>query len=91
MELIKTSESYNLTDTTDSWNVSGSVTKESNGIIRLSFSANMKESDEYIGNFNYTVNAEGNVSVNFDCGRTYDDALFAYGNALIDTVVAELN
>lgn len=91
MELIKTIESYNLTDTTDSWNISGSVTKENNGVIRLSFSANIKESGEYVGNFNYTVNAESNVSVNFDCGKNYEDALFAYGNTLIDTVVAELN
>lgn len=87
MELIKTSESYNLVDTTEIWNILGSVHKEINGLIRISISVSKIDTGDYIGNFNYTINTEGNVSVNFDCGKNYDEDLFNYGNVLVDKVV----
>lgn len=89
MELIKTSESYRITDSTDTWNTSGTVSKEHNGVTRMSISMNNTDGS-YIGNFNYTISGSGNVSVNFDCGRTYDEVVFAYGNSLIDQVITQL-
>ena len=90
MELVKTSESYNLVDTTEIWNILGSVHKEVNGLIRVSISVNKIADGNYVGNFSYTINTEGNVSVNFDCGKNYDSDLFAYGNLLVDQVVSQL-
>lgn len=90
MELKKTSESYNIIDTTDLWKISGNIYKEIEGITRINISVNLLESGEYVGNFNYTINNNNNVNVNFDCGRKVDDALFAYGNALVDQIVEQL-
>ena len=89
MELKKTSESYNIIDSTESWNISGNVNSYESGMIQINISINAI-SGEYIGNFNYTINEQNNVSVNFDCGRKVDDALFAYGNALVDQIVEQL-
>lgn len=89
MELIKTSESYNITDVTEQWNVNGTVNKSESGMIQINISVNAI-SGEYIGNFNYTINEQNGVNINFDCGREYDDALFAYGNALVDQIVEQL-
>lgn len=90
MELIKTSESYNITDVTEQWNVSGNVNKNKSGMIQINISVNAI-SGEYIGNFNYTINEQNSVNVNFDCGREYDDALFAYGNTLVDQITEQLS
>ena len=89
MELIKTSENYRLTDKTEQWNVNGSVNKNKSGMTQISISVSAT-TGEYVGNFNYTINEQNNVNVSFDCERTQDDALFAYGNALVDQVIAQL-
>lgn len=89
MELVKTSEAYRIADSTELWNITGTVNKYDTGMIQINISINAV-AGEYIGNFNYTINEQNNVSVNFDCGRKYDDALFEYGNALVDQIVEQL-
>lgn len=89
MELIKVSENYRITDSTELWNVSGNVNKNKSGMTQISISVNAN-SGEYIGNFNYTINEQNNVNVSFDCGKDQDDALFEYGNTLVDQIVSQI-
>jgi hypothetical protein len=55
MELKKTSESYNIIDSTESWNISGNVNSYESGMLQINISVSAI-SGEYIGTFNYVIN-----------------------------------
>ena len=65
-------------------------TEDPFSVFNLQRNINKIADGNYVGNFSYTINTEGNVSVNFDCGKNYDSDLFAYGNLLVDQVVSQL-
>lgn len=90
MELKKINENYTITDSTEVWNVSGNVNKESNGVIRINIAVNMLDNGNHVGNFNYNIYEGSNVNVSFDCPQETDEALFAYGNSLVDQIIAQL-
>ena len=90
MELKKINENYTITDSTEVWNVSGNVNKESNGVIRINIAVSMLDNGNHVGNFNYNIYEGSNVNVSFDCPQKTDEALFAYGNSLVDQIIAQL-
>lgn len=89
MELIRLNETYTLIDATDQWNISGSVCKEESGLIKISISL-ASVSGEYLGSFNYNINKQGNININFDCNKAYEDSIFKYCDSLVNNIVESL-
>lgn len=91
MEIIKISETFNLTDSlSNGWEVNGTVSSEVSGNIQINASLTAKEG-EIVGNIHYYKPSMGNVNVHYDVAEENRDAVSEYADTLIDAVLAQLN
>ena len=87
MEITKQSESFNLKDTTEVYEMTGSAGHEVSGAINIHFNVN-KVSGEHIGNGSYNKYGDsGNVNFSVNCSEEYRDELTAYADTVIDSVL----
>ena len=89
MEITKINEVYKLSEeiSENSWKMDGTVSKEANGSIHVTFSVNkIGELEEYVGNFDYHKQL-ANVNVNFSISEENRDMFTTYANTIIDRIL----
>lgn len=87
MEIIKTNETFNLTDSNETYSVSGTVTNNVNGTMDMYFTVNYLNG-EYVGSFNYNkYEGQGNINFNLNCAESLRDELTLYSDSIIDYVL----
>lgn len=93
MELIKLSEAYNIVDDTDKFTTSGSLNKDMSGAITINLSSAIKTDDQSNQwcSANYSISAEGSVSVNYSFGGAYKEDFVDYCEDLITGILNTIN
>lgn len=87
MEITRSNENFILTETTDLYNISGSVSREANGTLNIHFTLNTLEGD-HAGDCYYNVYGE-NAEVNFgvNCREELRNKIYEHSNALILSIL----
>lgn len=91
MELIKYTEAYTLSDLPNNgWIVSGQITKENSGILKINFSASIN--NKYVGNYSYQSGLENDtMQSNINCAKGYLEEFSTYGEDLVNQILNHLN
>lgn len=91
MKITKQNETFNLSDTTDVFEMNGNASYEVNGTLNLHINVN-KVGGENVGDCYYNRYAESsNVNFGLNCSEENRDALTAYADTVIDTVLEHFN
>lgn len=91
MKLTKQNETFNLTDTTEVFEMHGTASQDVNGSLNINFSVN-KVGGEYLGDCHYNKYAESaNVNFGFNCAEENRDEFVAYADSVIDFVLDNFN
>jgi hypothetical protein len=87
MEIVKRSDSFAFTETTESYVSKGTIDREASGVIRVYFSVNSTE-DHYIGDCNYS-NYSDNNTVNFslNCPEEIRKEVTTHAESVIDGIL----
>lgn len=89
MELTKTNENFNLTDTTEQgWTLNGNASKDTEGNIYINGIIN-SELGEPVGNIYYHKPAEGRMNLNLEVSEANRDVFSAYADSVIDFVLSQ--
>lgn len=87
MEIIKQTESFNLKDKNEVFEMTGNVSREVSGSLNVHFSVNKVEG-EYVGDCNYNKYGEENpINFSVNCSEEHRDELTAYADAVIDEIL----
>lgn len=87
MEIVKQSESFTLKDTTEVFEMSGSVSREVSGSLNLYFNVN-KIDGERVGDCHYNKYGEANeVNFGVNCSEDNRDELTEYADTVVDSVL----
>ena len=88
MEIIKQNESFALKDTTETFEMTGSVNREVSGSLNLYFNVN-KVDGERVGDGHYNKYGESSeVNFGVNCSEENRDGLLAYADTVVDSVLA---
>lgn len=92
MELVKLSEAYTLTDNTDNWITTGTVTIETNGTLNINSNTTFKATDlgfpeNQWGGMYYQRSAEGKVNVSYNFESAYKEDYVDYCEELINQII----
>lgn len=88
MEIVKTNESYNITDKTDAgWALSGNVHNEVSGNINMNADVR-NELGEHIGSMHYNRPTDGKVHMSVNVDENMRDEFTSYVDTVIDSVLA---
>lgn len=91
MEIVKQNENFILTDSTESFEINGTINKDTLGTLNINFNINEKGGN-YLGNCYYNTYIEnGNISFGLNCNEENRDALTSYTDTIIDSVLAYFN
>ena len=91
MEILKQNESFILKDTTDVYELKGSVNLETSGSVHINFAVNNVD-DSHVGDCYYSRYAgSDNVSFSMSCGDESRDALYEYASSVIAFVLYNFN
>lgn len=86
MNLIKYTEAYILSDTTDNkWVTSGQVTKDDTNTLRIDFAVSLD--DKHIGDYSYSMDSEKNIHSGFNCSKEFEEEFSNYGDNLIKDIL----
>jgi hypothetical protein len=87
MEIVKQNETFILTDTTEVYETSGTISKEASGAFNVHFNVKNKEG-ERVGDCHYNKYGEGD-SVNFGVSSSEEvrEALTTYANELVESAI----
>lgn len=87
MEIIKQNESFTLKETTEQYEMSGSVSREVSGSLNMHFNVN-SVNGERVGDCHYNKYGEaGDVNFGVNCSEENRDALTAYADSVVDSVL----
>lgn len=87
MEITRQSESFNLKETTEAFEMTGSASNEVSGSINMHFNVT-RIAGEHVGNCNYNKYSEGsNVNFSVNCSEENRAELTAYANTVIAKVI----
>lgn len=87
MEIIKQSESFNLKDTNETFEMSGTVSREVSSSINIYFNVN-RLSGEYVGDCYYNKYGEdSNINFGVNCAEEVRDELTSYTDTVIDYIL----
>lgn len=87
MEITKQNESFNLKESTDLFEMTGTANKDVSGSLHIHFNVNNK-TGEHIGNGHYNKHSENsNVSFGVDCPESKRAELMNYAETIIDSVL----
>lgn len=87
MEIIKQNETFNLKDSNETFDISGSIVCEVSGSLNIHFTVNKVEG-EYVGNVSYNKQDEAsNVNFNINCPEAYRDDLSTYSDSVIKAIL----
>lgn len=87
MKITKQNETFNLSDTTDVFEMNGSVSYEVTGTLNLHIHVN-KVGGENVGDCHYNRYGESsNVNFGLNCSEENRDAFAAYADTIIDSVL----
>ena len=89
MKIVKQNETFNLTDATELYETSGTVTYEANGSISVHF--NVRDNGgNYIGDGHYSkYGDEGQINFGVNCSEANREAITAYADSVIDYVLSQ--
>lgn len=87
MEITKQNENFTLTETTEVYEIRGSISRDSAGSLNIHFSINKLDGD-YIGDAHYNSYVE-NDHVNFGvtCSEEIREEITACADTVIDSVI----
>ena len=87
MEIVKQNESFTLKDNNGTFEMSGNMSREVSGSLNIYFSVN-NLNGERIGDGHYNKYGEkGEVNFGINCAEEQRDALTAYADSVIDSVL----
>lgn len=87
MEIIKQTENFTLTETTDAYKSAGSITNSASGQLNVHFTINKVEGD-YLGDCYYNRQSETNAaSFSISCPEENRAELTTYAVGLVDSVL----
>lgn len=87
MEIIKQSESFNLKDANETFEMSGTVNREISGSLNIHFNVN-RLNGEYVGEGHYNKYGENsNINFGINCDEKVRDELTSYTDTVIDSVL----
>ena len=88
MKVTKVSEQYSITDLLENgWEVNGSASNNVEGSISINVS--LMADGEQIGNINYYKPAMGNINMNYEVAEKNRDAVTAYADTLVDSILEQ--
>lgn len=91
MEILKQNESFILQDTTDVYELKGSVNRETSGSVHINFAVNNVDGS-HVGDCYYSRYAgSDNVSFSMSCGDESRDTLYKYASSVIAFVLDNFN
>lgn len=91
MEIVKQNETFNLSETTDVFEMTGNATYETNGALNVYFTATRAGGDR-VGDCHYHKYSENDyVNFNVNCAEENRDELTAYADTVIESVLRYLN
>lgn len=87
IELTKQNETFTLKETTDSYEIRGSITHEASGALNVYFNVNTLDGT-YLGECRYSTYTDSNT-MNFDvnCLSENREAVIAYTSSVIEEIV----
>jgi hypothetical protein len=90
MEITKQNETFNLKDTTELYEMSGSASRDAAGSINIHINVNSVDGNR-VGDCNYNKYGE-NETVNFSVSSSEEnrEALAVYGDTVVDSVLEYL-
>lgn len=87
MEITRSNESFVLTETTDLYTISGSVSRDVNGTLNIHFTLNTTEGNR-AGDCYYNVYGENaEVSFGVNCREELRNEIYEHSNALVSSVI----
>ena len=87
MEIIRQNETFTIKDTTDMYEMSGSVSKEVNGSFHIHFSVNNTKGIR-IGDSHYDKYADNeNVNFGVNCAENVREELTVYSDSVVDSIL----
>lgn len=87
MEITKHNEIFNLKETTDVYNTSGSINRETSGTLNINININNLSGD-HVGNCNYSKFSETNdIHFSVNCVDENREELSIYANSIIDSAL----
>lgn len=91
MKIAKQNETFNLTDTTEVFEMYGSASQDVNGSLNINFQIN-KVGGDYLGDCHYNRYAESaNVNFGLNCSEENRAEFTAYADSVIDFVLDHFN
>ena len=88
MEIIKNNESFSLKDNNGTYEMSGSLSRDVSGSLNIHFNVNTLDG-ERVGDGHYNKYGEnGEVNFGINCVEDKRDALTAYADTVVDSVLA---
>lgn len=96
MELTKFSEAYNLTDSTDNWITTGTITIESDGTFKITSNTTLKADnlsfpENQWGGMYYQKSPEGKISISYNFEGTYKEGYVDYCEKLLEQIMEKLS
>lgn len=87
MEIVKNSESFNLKDTTELFEMDGCVNQDVSGSLNIHFNITFNNG-EFMGDCYYNKYKESNtINFNLNCSEEHRDTLTTYANSVIKFVL----
>ena len=87
MEIVKQSESFDIKDTNEIFEMFGNITYDIYGSLNLQFNINRIEGDR-VGYCHYFSQAEnGDANLNINCSEKDRNEVIAYTNSIIDQIL----
>lgn len=91
MEIIKQNETFNVKDSNEKFEMSGSVSRDISGSLNIYFNVNHLEGNR-VGEVRYNKYVEsGDVNFGVTCSEANRDELSAYADATVDYILEYLN
>ena len=87
MEITKQNETFNLKDTTELYEMSGSASRDAAGSINIHINVNSVDGNR-VGDCNYNKYGEnGEINFGVNCAEENRDELTAYADTVVDSVL----
>ena len=91
MEIIKQTESFNLKDTTDLYEINGNINREISGSLNIHFSIK-NITGEHLGDCHYNkYNESPNVNFSINCPEINREEITEYTDTIIDSILEYFN
>ena len=91
MEITKQTESFNLKDTTDLYEINGNINREVSGSLNIHFSIT-NTTGEHLGDCHYhKYNDVSNINFSINCSEVNREEITEYADTLIDSILEHFN